>query len=238
VGIQSINKNLVSWGLVLLGSFVASELLATDSSNNENKEESKELVEAIEEISDGSLYILNCSECHGFDGNSVNPEWPSIAGLNKSYITRQLKDFKEGKRLNEDMSRIVKEFPSDKELISLALYFSEQQLINPNTPETVKQYTKVDLKLGEEIFTGKRLEYNIPACSACHGKDAMGDKDGKFPRLAGQHMAYIIKQMEYFRSKDRSNDMPPQMRNIAMNMDDEDIESVAAYIAYMGIDKK
>ena len=61
----------------------------------------------------------------------------------------------------------------------------------------------------------------------------MGDKEGKFPRLVGQNMDYLIKQMELFRSKERNNDSPPQMRNIAQEMDDEDIASVAAYIAYM-----
>ena len=238
MGVQSINKNLVIWGLAFLGLFVASKPLVADYSSKNKKEGENFLQKPTEEVKNGALYILNCSECHGFDGNSVSPQWPSIAGLNKNYIIRQLKDFYEGKRVNQEMTQVVKEFPSNKELISLATYFSKQQLINPNTPEIFKQYTQIDLKLGEEIFTGKRLEYGIPACSACHGEDAMGDKDGKFPRLSGQHMAYIIKQMKHFRTKDRSNDTPPQMRNIAIKMDDEDIESVAAYIAYIGINKK
>lgn len=49
-------------------------------------------------------------------------------------------------------------------------------------------------------------------------------------------MGYIIKQMEHFRSKKRNNGTPAQMRNIATKMDDEDIASVAAYIAYMKAD--
>jgi len=48
-------------------------------------------------------------------------------------------------------------------------------------------------------------------------------------------MDYIVKQMQMFRSKERKNDTPAQMRNIARQMDDEDIESVAAYIAYMSV---
>ena len=62
---------------------------------------------------DGVRYILNCSECHGFDGNSADPQWPNIAGLNKDYISRQLQDFKSGKRVNKEMTTIVREFPSD-----------------------------------------------------------------------------------------------------------------------------
>lgn len=186
-----------------------------------------------DENSEGVRYILNCAECHGFDGNSSSPQWPNIAGLSKEYITRQLQDFKHGKRINEEMTQVVKEFPSDQELASLANYFSKQKMINPNVKAILKQYQLVDLKLGKEIFTGKRFEYGIPACSACHGKKGQGDEIGKFPRLAGQHMEYIVKQMKLFRSKKRSNDTPAQMRNIALQMDDEDIESVAAYIAMM-----
>jgi len=189
--------------------------------------------ETSNEEVDGSHYVLNCSECHGFDGNSLSQEWPNIAGLNQQYIIRQLDDFKKGKRINPEMTLIVREFPSSKELTSLAKFFSKQKMVNKNTPESINNHEFVDLKIGEEIFTGKRVEYGIPACSACHGKDGMGDEAGKYPRLAGQNMDYIIKQMELFRSKKRANDNPPQMRGIAGQMDDEDIASVAAYIAYM-----
>ncbi len=227
-------------GLVILSLMLSISFLTLNAESKKNIPNKKlkgniELVEKPEEKKDGSLFILNCSECHGFDGNSVNLEYPSIASLSEKYIIRQLEDFKTGKRAHEEMTQIVREFPSDKELASLAKYFSKQEMINQNTPESIKKHEFVDLKIGEEIFTGKRVEYGIPACSACHGKDGLGDKEGVFPRLVGQQMDYIIKQMENFRSEERSNDTPPQMRNIAKQMDDEDIASVAAYIAYMGM---
>ncbi|MEE9309876.1 MAG: c-type cytochrome [Cocleimonas sp.] len=258
---QSIQKIMTVIGLVTLSFFISSATFAAkadDKKDNDKakteqkvqkktkkkvkkKAESKNTKENSEDISekdsedtsDGSRYVLNCADCHGFDGNSTDPQWPNIAGLNKDYLTRQLLDFKSGKRVNEEMTQIVNEFPSDKELASLAGYFSEQKMINSNTETVIKSFPKSDLKLGEDIYSGKRIEYGIPACSACHGKDGMGDKEGKYPRLAGQHMGYIINQMEHFRSKDRSNDSPAQMQNITMQMDDEDIASVAAYIAYM-----
>lgn len=225
---MGIQLNLPRLGMIIL-SLILSMSFSILSAENKKKKVAKKAEGEI----DGSRYLLNCSECHGFDGNSLSQEWPNIAGLNEQYIIRQLDDFKTGKRINEEMTQIVREFPSNKELASLARYFSGQKMVNKNTPESIKNHEFVDLKIGEEIFTGKRIEYGIPACSACHGKDGMGDEAGKFPRLVGQNMDYIIKQMEIFRSKERSNDIPPQMRNIAKQMDDEDIASVAAYIAYM-----
>ncbi len=236
-------SNLPKLGLIFLSLILLINFLTLNAESKKDKDITTdnlnvkvEIVEALKENIDGSRFILNCAECHGFDGNSVNPELPNIAGLNEKYIIRQLEDFKTGKRVNEEMMKIVREFPSDKELTSLASYFSKQEMINQNTPESIKNHEFIDLKIGEEIFTGKRIEYGIPACSACHGEDGLGDKEGVFPRLVGQQMDYIIKQMEAFRSGGRSNDAPPQMRNIAKQMDDEDIASVAAYIAYMGME--
>ena len=40
------------------------------------------------------LYQEQCAACHGADGNSVNPDWPSLAGQSAKYLTQQLKDCK------------------------------------------------------------------------------------------------------------------------------------------------
>ncbi len=45
-----------------------------------------------------------CLACHGVNGNSSNPEWPSLAGQNAAYISEQLKMFRDGKRLEADPS--------------------------------------------------------------------------------------------------------------------------------------
>ena len=37
-----------------------------------------------------------CAACHGADGNSINPEWPNLAGQHASYVSKQLADFKAG----------------------------------------------------------------------------------------------------------------------------------------------
>ena len=190
---------------------------------------------AVAEDLKGLKYILNCSECHGFDGNSTEEKWPSLAGLNSQYLQKQLLDFKSGHRINEEMNVVIQHIPTNKELQELADYFSSQTLVNLNTQKRIQRYSEVNLKLGEEIYRGKRMEYGIPGCESCHGKNGLGDVDGKYPRLKNQNMAYLVQQMKLFRSKDRDNDHPAMMRNIAMMMDDEDIESVAAYIALMSI---
>jgi len=51
----------------------------------------------------GASKAVVCQACHGANGNSSNPEWPSLAGVGADYIADQLKNFKEGKRTNPVM---------------------------------------------------------------------------------------------------------------------------------------
>ena len=52
----------------------------------------------------GQAKAATCSACHGMDGNSVNPEWPNLAGQHESYIQAQLKAFRAGQRQDPLMS--------------------------------------------------------------------------------------------------------------------------------------
>ena len=46
----------------------------------------------------GKAKSITCSVCHGQDGNSINPVWPSIAGQHAKYMVEQLQAFKSGAR--------------------------------------------------------------------------------------------------------------------------------------------
>src|SRR5256885_15940178 len=51
-------------------------------------------------IADGATRSAVCSACHGPNGNSVNPEWPRLAGQSAVYIAEQLRLFPSGGRGN------------------------------------------------------------------------------------------------------------------------------------------
>ena len=44
-----------------------------------------------------------CQACHGANGNSASPQFPSLAGIGADYIAEQLQSFKDGKRNNPIM---------------------------------------------------------------------------------------------------------------------------------------
>ena len=192
-------------------------------------------IEASNAASEGAnnhlgRFISICTKCHGKDGNSASRHTPIIAGLHKTYLIKQLRDFRKNLRHGKEMNAIAQTIPDDYVLQALAEYFSLQK-IKSDFPRKKTIIKKEAISLGKEIYIGKRIDYGIPGCSSCHGKNGKGDSKGKYPGLVGQPRAYIIEQMKLFRLKERTNDSPPMMRNIAMVMDDEDIEAVAAYIA-------
>ena len=72
----------------------------------------------------------------------------------------------------------------------------------------------------------------VPACSGCHSPTGLGNGPAGYPRLGGQHAAYIEKQLKNFRAGERANDGEAKvMRQVAQQLSDAEISAVANYIA-------
>ena len=175
-----------------------------------------------------------CMGCHGADGNSPADMWPKLAGQLPQYLSRQLHDFKAGRRKNEQMSPMAQPL-SDQDIEDLAAFFSSQKV----TPAEVKQ--KNLLASGEKIFLkGKGRPDVVPACVGCHGLTGAGKADWAdtmsrppvtlAPALGGQHPAYTTGQLKAYQSKTRSNDEAHVMRDVASRLNERDMAAVAEYI--------
>lgn len=64
-------------------------------------------------------------------------------------------------------------------------------------------------------------------CSACHGADG-NSTNPLWPKLAGQHADYLVKQLKAFKAGERND---PVMSPMATPLSDEDMQDVAAYFA-------
>jgi cytochrome c553 len=163
-----------------------------------------------------------CAACHGPGGQSVNPIWPHLAGQHAEYTTKQLQDFKAGKRKNEQMSPMAAPL-SDQDIADLAAYFASRKAPSGTaTPELVE--------LGERLYRAGNPDTGLPACMACHGPNGAGNPAAQYPRVAGQHAAYAAAQLRAFKSEDRANDQNSVMRAIAARMTNKEIEAVADYM--------
>lgn len=177
-----------------------------------------------------------CVGCHMADGNSVNPEWPKIAGQIPSYIVKQLRDFKSGKRVNQIMEPILKPL-SQSDFEDLAAYFARQK-IQPGSGNSAL------ILAGEKLYTKGIFYTTVTACVGCHGPRGGGNAAWESnlaapptvlaPAIGGQHATYIAKQLKAFRSGERSNDTGGVMQKIVKELSDEQIEAVSAYIAALG----
>lgn len=74
-----------------------------------------------------------------------------------------------------------------------------------------------------------RIKSESERCQECHGVDGNGHgHEGKFAKLAGQYPAYIVKQIQDFRSGARKHDF---MTMMAKSVEDADVVDIAAYFA-------
>ncbi|WGZ90738.1 MAG: c-type cytochrome [Candidatus Thiocaldithrix dubininis] len=171
----------------------------------------------------GKTKSATCAACHGADGNSVNPEWPKLAGQHPNYIVKQLTNFKEDARVNASMSPMAKPL-SEQDMADLAAYFSSQA-------KKMGEADQTKVGLGEQVYKGGNNATGVAACAACHGPTGAGNPAANFPSLNGQHATYVKAQLLNFRSGARANDAGRMMRNVAAKMSDAEIDSVAEYIA-------
>ncbi|MBN8280531.1 MAG: cytochrome c, partial [Gammaproteobacteria bacterium] len=74
----------------------------------------------------GQAKAVTCSACHGLDGNSLNPEWPTLAGQHETYIVKALQSFKSGARQNVLMSSMALPL-TEEDMQDLAAYFAAQK---------------------------------------------------------------------------------------------------------------
>lgn len=71
-----------------------------------------------------------CSACHGPDGISVNPLWPSLAGQQELYLAKAIRDYRDGLRVDVSMQPFVAEL-TDQDVEDLAAYYASLPPMRP-----------------------------------------------------------------------------------------------------------
>ena len=96
-----------------------------------------------------------CVACHGPNGNSVIPLNPSLAGQTWRYIYLQLRDFKEGRRKDPQMTPIAEDLSRD-DMIALGNWFAAQRrLLNQFKADSAK--VAAGIKIADAVL-----------CPMCH----------------------------------------------------------------------
>jgi cytochrome c553 len=171
----------------------------------------------------GQAKSTACVACHGIDGNSANPEWPSIAGQSPSYTVRQLKAFRGGERQNPLMTPMAVGL-SDADIDDLAAFYASQAIRATGETEPSK------LELGRRVYRAGNLGGKVTSCAGCHGPTGRGNGPAGYASLQGQHATYVAAQLRAYKAGTRTTDPNQMMRDVAALLSDQEIDAVAAYV--------
>lgn len=166
-----------------------------------------------------------CANCHGLTGNSVSPNFPNLAAQTEAYVVAQLNGFRSHGRRDpagfEYMWGLSRSL-TEAQIQGLAAYYARQ------TPAAQPIEGDRDrIEPGRRIFATGVADAGVPACASCHGAEGQGN--ATFPRLAGQHADYLVKQLRVFQ---RTDERPEGsvMKTVAHALTGRNIQDVAAYL--------
>lgn len=173
----------------------------------------------------GQAKAAMCVACHGPDGNSVNADWPKLAGQHELYLQRQLTLFKSGQRENAIMTGMVATL-DEQDIDNISAYYAAQRGKPGLTDQSL--YAR-----GRQLYLAGNERSGVPACTACHGPTGRGNPTSGYPALGGQHATYLNSTLKAFRLGaiwGRDTAANNVMSLVANEMTDAEIEAVSAYI--------
>ena len=166
--------------------------------------------------------IETCGTCHGVNGRSIAPTFPNLAAQTAPYIELQLHAFKDQSRADPDAQAYMWGMASqlsDATITGLAGYFAAQPAPSGTSGSTVL------IAQGKKLYEEGVPARQIPPCASCHGPKAQGM--ATFPRLAGQHAPYLLKQLLVIQGVLRT---APVMHGVVKDLTKDQMQAVVAYL--------
>jgi cytochrome c553 len=184
---------------------------------------------SVSNASDTVQMYAQCATCHGDKGQgNALLKSPALAGQSAEYIARQLTNFSSGVRgsheqdsLGKPMVAISQSLDKNKDVAVLSNYIESLPVVG------LSQETSGDLKNGSRYYQAK--------CGACHSGNAQGNSSFNAPKLAGQRVDYLRRQMQNFVNGIRGNHpddkLGRQMAMMAKTTSGKELEDILHYIA-------
>ena len=180
---------------------------------------------ATPDFENGAELFTQCAACHGGEGQGLpDGSTPRIAGQHFHVIVKQLVDFRYGKRWDFRMEqRANRHLGAFQDIADVASYVSQQPRksgAGASSSDTLAQ--------GANIYSAN--------CVSCHGKQGEGNDDEAVPMLAGQHPAYLLRQM--YDAVDGRRPALAQLHSQRIKpLDFEQLHAVAGFLSQLGSGK-
>jgi cytochrome c553 len=165
-----------------------------------------------------------CARCHGAEATGpTNALVPRLHGQPVEFLVTALREYAQGSRRSGIMQPLAADLSPD-DMQRLAEYYAKLVAPKPG----VVPVDKLLLERGQRLVTIGDAANGVPACNACHARNALA----AYPRLVGQSAAYMKGQLQLWRAGHHA--VTPGaaiMAPIARRLDDQDIAAVTAYLA-------
>jgi cytochrome c553 len=167
-----------------------------------------------------------CAACHGAQGEgNITTKAPALAGQDPLYLSRQIANFKDGKRLS-------------KEPLAAGMLPMLAMLKAEDIDELVKHIGALPTKAVVHTETGdaKKGQTLYAICATCHGFKGEGNPLLKGPRLTGLQDWYIMAQLKAFKAGHRGSDPSKEPEGALMApmakilVDEQAMKDLAEYI--------
>lgn len=168
-----------------------------------------------------------CAGCHAYSDDESQPYAPSIDGKPVDYLYQQLLNFRDGRRSNEIMKRMLAHL-SPEYLYGIANYYA-----NRSVDEDQKISSKTTLSDKAAVASqvlAQRGTVDVPACISCHGGDLRGDGVA-IPSLRGLSAVYIVAQLGAWKAGTRDAREPDCMAEVSRQLSSRQIEMLALWIS-------
>lgn len=204
----------------LLGSLLAFQFSAPVAAASESEDEYQAVLHATVDTAHGKILFETCARCHGANGaGQIDGSVPAIAGQHFHVIARQLVDYRHDERWDVRMEHFA-DFPYlifSQDVADVAGYITALERAGPRASGDASS-----LDHGVSLYAKR--------CASCHGSRAEGNDAKGFPRLAGQHYPYLVRQLHDALEGRRPNFSRAHVRLLA-RFDRDDIDGVADYLS-------
>lgn len=184
---------------------------------------SSELSQAIAlkpDIENGKKIYRLCASCHLENGwGKPNGSFPVIAGQHRDVLIKQLEDIRSKNRNNPTMYPFTEPgtIGGLQGIADVTAYIAAMPA-DPNP----------GVGSGKELALGKQV-YQLH-CVQCHGGDGLGNNKNFFPKLKGQHYAYLLRQLKWIGNGYRKNTNPEMVKRVK-DLSASELDAVADYLS-------
>jgi cytochrome c553 len=137
------------------------------------------------DVENGAILYETCAACHGVKGEGASDgSVPALAGQSYTVLAKQIVDFRAGLRSDPRMEHSI-----DRRHLSFSQPIADVAFYITKLPLPVPKQAPAGAAVAIGAMAYERL------CAHCHGELGQGKEDTLAPRLASQHYAYTLKQL-------------------------------------------